>query len=191
MIDFGMMSVEEATAYLEAYVTSLPSRHAWLARELAVSGLSEPVLQSPDRLSMMWAHVETVVQRDGAWHLRTPQPSDDLQQGLRPPWYEPDGHAVFADNTLWLIELLGAHVGQLVTEFSPDSHWGLYRVAKRLRDVNQHTTVLLDVPSGWFANPTSMVYSVMLNRFYYRRPSPSGMNTLADVYKHITTPRKA
>ncbi|WP_148616550.1 hypothetical protein [Nocardioides rubriscoriae] len=174
MIDFSELSLLEAQAYCDSYVASLPYRRLWLRNEIdATTNGRADMLSGVSTLPMLssWSY-DLIDKSRGQLSLATPQPVEDQQMGNRPPWYETqDGSlaAPLSDGTLWLIDLLGVHLADLVTAAVPTAEWGVYVAPKRSRDINQHQTGLLGVAGGW-ASPWSMVYGQVISRIHYKRP---------------------
>lgn len=96
MIDFGVWNLDDARAYRDAYAAAVPIRERWLADELLACDQDPVLLSGPDQLLELWSWATRLFDTGpSTLRLRTPQPSNDPQLGIRPPWYQqnqPDRH---------------------------------------------------------------------------------------------------
>lgn len=171
MIDFGLWSFKQAKGYRDAYAASIPIRENWLADELHVRGHNPNMLAGANRLPDLWAWATALIDTGpSTLRLRTPQPANDPQPGVRPPWHAQEEPSPFlSDGTLWLIELLGAHLATLIMAAVPEAHWDVYRAPGRKNDVDQHRTKLFGTrPLG--VDPSGMVYGPVIGHVYHGKP---------------------
>jgi hypothetical protein len=187
MIDFGLWSLKEAKAYRDAYAAAVPVRERWLADELRARGDDPGMLSGPNRLPALWALATALIDTGPtSVRLQTPQPSDEPQPGIRPPWHDQDQPSpFFSDGALWLIELLGAHLATLISASAPEAHWDVYRAPRRKHDVDQHRTKLFGTrPAG--VDPSRMVYGAVIGHVHHGKPWDQ-QETLETLYDYAIT----
>lgn len=135
---FDVLSRTEAKDYLARFVDELPASRARLADKLTATG-GDPGLadnQDPVSLDLLW---ETVIQ---GWDLSyqddyvpNPHPAgaplhEATWEALGPieelpSWFAHDwGQFIrFSPDTLWTIDVLGRHLGQMLLHHHPDLGW--------------------------------------------------------------------
>lgn len=150
MIDFGVLDKETAQAYCEALVAACPVLVTWLRDEIARTGGPVAAVDgTPDSLVALWEWLQRRLAEPGG-------PTVNLAG--RPPWYNPARpNPYLSDGALWLIDAVGCYLADLVTAAVPGARWEVYRVAKKLKDVNQNRTMLVGLPGGRPADPAQMV----------------------------------
>ncbi|HEX7275799.1 MAG TPA: hypothetical protein VF244_00350 [Acidimicrobiales bacterium] len=175
MIDFGVLPVDEAQAYCEALVAGIPERRAWLRSTVAATGGPVDACDSGrDGLGPLWAWL--------VGQIDAPEDGGTAPPG-RPPWYSPErANPHLSDRALWLIDGVGTHLAEIVRAAVPDAHWAVYRVAARLRDVNQHRTMLHGLP-GQPADPVQMVYGEVIGKVVHGEPHRP--DALVRLYDHL------
>ena len=108
-------------------------------------------------------------------------PDDGIAPPGRPPWYSPDvANPYLSDRALWLIDAVGTHLAEVARAANPGAYWDVYRVAPKLKDVDQHRTMLhgLPVPP---ADPVQMVYGIVIGIVLHGKPfEPGALATLCD-----------
>lgn len=173
MIDFGVLEPAAAQAYCDAYAAAVPDRVAWLEHEVTRTG-GPPLRRTPDDLVPAW---------EWAWQrLREPGgPSVDLPG--RPPWYSAErANPYLSDGALWLVDALGCYLATLAQDAVPEARWGVHRVAKRLKDVDQQRTMLMGLPGERPADPTRMVYGEVIGPVVHGEPvDPRALRRLYDA----------
>jgi hypothetical protein len=146
VIDFATWSVRDARMYRDAYVASLPSRTQWLLPEITAYGADCNMLSSggASGLGALWAWAADVIDTGpSTLELRTSQPAGDLQSGARPPWYDQYRQDPWlSDGALWLIELLGVHLANVIVRAKPGAHWAVYQASDEPDDNFLHRTML-------------------------------------------------
>jgi len=142
------------------------------------------LLADPSHLPQLWGWATSLIDSGPtSARLVTPQPSDDPQPGIRPPWHDQDSPNPFlSDGVLWLIELLGAHLATLTCLALPEAHWDVYRAhRRRSNDVFQHRTKLFGTSDPLGSDPSGMIYTAVIGHVYHRKPW-SQRETLASLY---------
>lgn len=154
MNDFGTLTLDQAKAYCEAYVSGLPERIEWLRSELARTGGPVDALDaSRDALVPLWS-----------WLLGQVGRSEEGTPAGRPAWHSATkGNPYLSDRDLWLIDAAGSHLAELVRTHVAAARWDVYRPPGELRDVNQNRTMLHGLP-GRPADPIQMVYGEVIGR---------------------------
>ena len=157
MIDFSELTAAEAQSYCDAYSAAAPERAAWLRDVVRRTGGPE-LDGTPDSLGPLWR-----------WYLgwlaaggRLPEPVPGL-----PPWQGGPNPYVSPD-VLWVVDGIGCYLGEVLVATVPGASWGVYRVAKRLRDLNQHRTVVLGLPGP--VDPASDVYGLTIGMVLHGQP---------------------
>ncbi|WP_146099654.1 hypothetical protein [Kineococcus xinjiangensis] len=164
MRDFMRLSLEEAEAYRESYLAERPQLVERLRRRIARTGGPE--------LDGTVEGLEAL----GVWFFE--QLDADAEDGLAgsPSWWQPgaeNGSGFFGEKLLSLrqvrlVDEVGAYLGQVLHAVLPQARWVVYRRDPKIRDVNQHATVL-EGPFGIF-KPESFVYGEALGVVMYREP---------------------
>jgi hypothetical protein len=161
MLDFSALSREEAEAYREAYVAGLPQLRERLRQRLARWG--GPAADGTlDGLPAVWnwfAAELDAVRDDGlegypGWWV--PSTEEEVRRLTRP---EPSARQ------LRLVDEVGAYLSEVLVHAVPGSDWMTYRVAPRLRDVNQHRTMLR--VGGDPLDPVGLAYSQLSKQLFH------------------------
>lgn len=183
MIHFHEWTWVEAHIYSAKYAAAQPIRLSWLRRELEAQGYEPSAMVPVEQLQALWDWATRQFDTPNLT-LMTSQPADDPQPGDRPPWYAQTTPWVrMSDGALWLIELLGAHLADLVMARLPESRWGVYRVPARLNDMKQHSTVLFLSAEDAGVNPAQMVYGPVIGHLHHGRLW-SDEHSLNDLYEY-------
>lgn len=186
MIDFATWSLTEAHQYRDAYVASLPSRAEWLAAEVIAHCIDAATLsQGPDGLDLLWAWATDLIDTGpSTLQLRTSQPADDLQPGIHPPWYDQSARDPWLSaGALWLIELLGTHLGHVVLDAKPRAHWDVYQNLDEPDDYFQQRTMLMGA-NRRPVDPAGMIHTSVMGHVRSGKPwreQPS----LSSLYEFI------
>ena len=172
MIDFATWSETNARKYRDAYIASLPSRTAWLVAEVtAHSADADMLFRGAAGLGSLWAWATDVIDTGpSTLQLRTTQPADDLQPGVRPPWYDQSAEDPWlSDGTLWLIELLGVHLANVVVEARPAAHWDVYQAIDQPDDYFQQRTMLFGA-NPRPVDPAGMIHTSVIGHVLTEKP---------------------
>lgn len=172
MIDFSELSLAEAEAYRDAYAAGVPERVTWLRRQ--VEGSGGPVLdRTPESLVPLWA-----------WYLSWLKAGGRLTDGAEgvPAWQHPERpNRYVSPDTLWMVDAIGCYLYEVLRGAVPDVRWEVYRVAKRLRHVDQHRTVVTGLRTPF--DPASAVYGLTIGMVLHGEPEDS--EALLRLYRAV------
>lgn len=192
---FHDLSKPQAEAYLQKFLAELPGSQTRLASMLTRTG-TDPALAhaaTPDTLHPLWevtvAHWPLGWQ-EGYDYAKDPwsrnDPTFDALGPLEelPSWFSHDRihYSVFAPSTLWVIDLLARHLGQVVVSNSPALDWrtGPRRPANNI----DRNMPVAGTAKGWI-EPRRLVRVLIRRQIegHFDRNAPS---TLRDLYERIT-----
>lgn len=192
---FNQLSRADAKAYLNQFVAELPESRARLADMLTAAG-KDPALASspsPGSLEPIW---EAAV---GSWHLGWQEGHDHATdpfsrrdpplgalgplEGL-PSWFGHDRlhYAVFAPATLWVIDVLARHLGEVIAATYAHLTWRL-GPARPANNVDRNMLVV-GTSRGW-VEPRRLT-RVLVWREIEGRSDSTVPRTLLDVYERNT-----
>ncbi len=186
MIDFAVLSFADAHQYRDEYVASLPRRTQWLVAEVTAHGIDDAMLlRGAEGLRPLWAWATVLIDNGpSTLQLRTSQPAGDLQPGVRPPWYDPSTRDPWlSDGALWLIELLGVHLADIVLDAKPGAHWQIYQNLDQPDDYFQHRTVVCGANSRPM-DPAGMIHTSVIGHVLRGKPWTE-QPSLTSLYEFI------
>ncbi|MFP5333731.1 MAG: hypothetical protein ACLGIV_00295 [Actinomycetes bacterium] len=179
MLWFPDLTLEEAEAYRDAYLASLPGLVERLQARVERTG--GPALDG------------SVVSLGplGEWFCR--QLAADEPDGMEgyPAWWVHDPNwkpspvslgpqRLLSDRQLRLVDEVGAYFAQVLQRNVPQLEWVVFRPPKRQRNAAEHET-MLQAPNGLVWNPVSLVYSMAIGQELHRRaPEPDTLLELAE-----------
>lgn len=194
--EFHYLPRKEARAYLTQFVEEMPASQARLGQLLDVAG-ADPALASdldPARLDEIW---EALRQHAPLrWQDGYIAPPDTATPAPRPPTLEALGDlaalpswflhdrthfTVFSPETLWVIDVLGRHLGEVLRAQWPDLGWML-GPAKPASNFDKNKPVL-GKGSTW-VNPLAGVSSLVATEIGGNRHA-SAPSSLGEMHERI------
>ncbi len=197
MVAFVSMRRNQAEAYLQAFLDEMPASRARLAGLLQAGGANPAAAEdrTPASLDVVWSAL-----RPGfAWApgyapapLGAPAPPPDRTalgpaEGL-PSWFPLDLHpsyATFSPATLWAVDAMGRHLGEVVIAQVPGTAWAAGRSAGKSY-LHQNKPVVAGLAAE--LNPIWTVSTVVGHAL--RDWAPQGASrSLAELYAQWVTYR--
>jgi hypothetical protein len=197
MVAFMSMRRNQAEAYLQVFLDEMPASRARLAGLLHAGGANPAVAEdrTPASLDIVWSAL-----RPGfAWApgytpapLGAPAPPPDRAalgpaEGL-PSWFPLDLHpsyANFSAATLWAVDAMGRHLGEVVIAQVPGTAWTVGRSAAKSH-IHQNKPVVAG--PGAELNPIWTVSTLVGHAL--RDCAPQGApQSLGELYANWVTDR--
>ena len=197
MVTFMSMRRNQAGAYLQAFLDEMPASRARLAGLLQAGGANPAAAEdlTPASLDVVWSAL-----RPGfAWApgyapapLGAPAPPPDRaalgpEEGL-PSWFPLDLHpsyATFSPATLWAVDAMGRHLGDVVIAQVPGTAWAASRSARK-NHIHQNKPVVTGLAAE--LNPIWAV-STAVGHTLRDQAHQGAPRTLADLYTNWVTDR--
>lgn len=186
MIDFGILTKDQAKLYCKNYAAGVPLRANWLMTEVQATESNLSVMQDKANLDELWSwlHDRILIESPTQLVLLTPLPEDDPQTGRRPPWASPDEpNPYLSDGLLWIIEAIGCHLAVLMKAQYPKIYWDIYEAPRSFKDVNQYRTMLYGAPVSP-VDPARMVYGGVIDNVIHNNKWDPG--ALSAALRYVT-----
>lgn len=194
--EFHALPRQEARAYLQAFVEEMPRSQQRLAQMLTFAGADTSLATDldPARLDLTWEAVRQHVPlrwQDGYLpppDTATPAPHPPTLQALGdldelPSWFLHDRthFTVFSPGTLWVIDVLGRQLGEVLRSRWSDLGWML-GPARPANNIDKNKPVV-GKGSTW-VNPLAGVSALVSTEIGGNR-HPSAAASLGEMYDRI------
>lgn len=194
---FQQLPRQEAKEFLQRFVAEIPASRDRLAGMLGAAGADPDLAHdlSPGALDPLWAAAQgwEVGWQEGyvAPPTRSSPPVSTPTMGAMgpvdrlPSWFVHDRHQSlrYSPDTLWVIDVLARHLGEVVLAEHPHLRWTL-GPARPANNVDRNYPVV-GTAKGW-VNPIRVV-SGLVERRIWGKADPHAPATLRALYDRQTT----
>lgn len=194
--EFHALPRKEARAYLQTFVEEMPGSQQRLAQMLSLAGAEASLATdlNPAGLDVIWEAVRRQVPL--RWQEGYLPPPDTATPAPHPPTLEALGDltelpswflhdrthfTVFSPGTIWVIDVLGRHLGEVLRSSWPTLDWML-GPARPASNIDKNKPVV-GKGSTW-VNPLAGVSALVSTEIGGNR-HPSAASSLGEMYERI------